>query len=68
MSKNDLRIHFGLGSDVKHIRLLQVYWPSGSVDTIRDIVPNSLIQVREGETEGKLNYQCCQIIGSRTYV
>ena len=54
MSQNDLRIHFGLGSDVKHIHLLEVFWPSGIIDTIRDVIPNSLIQIREGETESKL--------------
>ncbi len=54
MSQNDLRIHFGLGSDVKHIHLLEVFWPSGIIDTIRDVIPNSLIQIKEGETESKL--------------
>ena len=54
MSQNDLRIHFGLGSDVKYIQLLEVSWPSGIIDTIRDVIPNSLIQIREGETESKL--------------
>jgi hypothetical protein len=47
-SQNDLRIHFGLGKAEK-VQLLEVRWPSGQVDTLKDIKPNQLIFVKEGE-------------------
>jgi enediyne biosynthesis protein E4 len=47
-SQNDLRIHFGLGKAEK-VHLLEVRWPSGQVDTLKDIKPNQLIFVKEGE-------------------
>ena len=49
MSQNDLRVHFGLGPDVRRINLLEIIWPSGTVDRIRNVALNSLIQVKEGE-------------------
>jgi enediyne biosynthesis protein E4 len=48
LSQNDLRIHFGLGKAEK-IDLLEIRWPSGRVDTLRDLKPNQLIVVKEGE-------------------
>ena len=48
ISQNDLRIHFGLGRAEK-VDLLEIRWPSGLVDTIKDIKANQLIYVREGE-------------------
>jgi hypothetical protein len=47
-SQNDLRIHFGLGKADK-VQLLEIRWPSGQVDTLKDIKPNQLIFVKEGE-------------------
>ena len=47
-SQNDLRIHFGLGKAEK-VQLLEIRWPSGQVDTLKDIKPNQLILVKEGE-------------------
>jgi enediyne biosynthesis protein E4 len=47
-SQNDLRIHFGLGRAEK-VQLLEILWPSGQVDTLKDIKPNQLIFVKEGE-------------------
>ena len=29
--------------------LLEVHWPSGQVDTMKDVKPNQLIYVKEGE-------------------
>ncbi|HYL63398.1 MAG TPA: CRTAC1 family protein [Candidatus Methylomirabilis sp.] len=48
ISQNDLRVHFGLGKAEK-VELLEIRWPSGAVDTLKDIKPNQLIVVKEGE-------------------
>ena len=47
ISQNDLRIHFGIGSATK-IDLLEVKWPSGTVELLKDIAANRLIYVKEG--------------------
>jgi enediyne biosynthesis protein E4 len=47
-SQNDLRIHFGLGKADK-VDLLEVHWPSGQIDTLKNIKSNQLIFVKEGE-------------------
>jgi len=47
-SQNDLRVHFGIGKAEK-VELLEIHWPSGLVETFRDIKPNQLIFVKEGE-------------------
>ena len=47
-SQNDMRIHFGIGKAEK-IDLLEIHWPSGTVDSLKDIKPNQLIYVKEGE-------------------
>jgi len=47
-SQNDLRIHFGLGKAEK-VDLLEIRWPSGQVDSIKNVKPNQLIYVKEGE-------------------
>jgi hypothetical protein len=47
-AQNDLRVHFGIGSATK-IDLLEIRWPSGVVDTLKDIQPNQLVYVKEGE-------------------
>jgi hypothetical protein len=48
ISQNDLRIHFGLGKAGK-VDVLEIRWPSGHVDTLRDLKANQLIFVKEGE-------------------
>ena len=47
LSQNDLRLHFGLG-DRKSIDFIEVRWSSGVVDTVRDIVPNRILVIKEG--------------------
>ena len=47
-SHDDLRLHFGLGESRKADRV-EVYWPSGQVDVLKDVTANQLITVREGE-------------------
>jgi enediyne biosynthesis protein E4 len=47
-AQNDLRIHFGIGTASK-VDLLEIRWPSGAIETLKDIQPNQLIYVKEGE-------------------
>jgi hypothetical protein len=46
-SQNDLRVHFGLGKAEK-VDLLEIRWPSGQVDSIKDIRANQVVYVKEG--------------------
>ena len=46
-SQNDLRVHFGLGKAEK-VDLLEVRWPSGQIDTMKDVKPNQVVYVKEG--------------------
>ncbi|HWJ47559.1 MAG TPA: ASPIC/UnbV domain-containing protein, partial [Candidatus Udaeobacter sp.] len=46
-SQNDLRVHFGLGKAEK-VDSLEIRWPSGQVDTLKDIKANQVIFVKEG--------------------
>jgi enediyne biosynthesis protein E4 len=48
ISQNDLRVHFGIGKAEK-IELLEIRWPSGQVDTLKDVKPNQQIFVEEGK-------------------
>ena len=48
VSQSDLRVHFGLGKAEK-VDLLEIRWPSGLVDSLKDVPPNQLIYVKEGE-------------------
>jgi len=48
ISQNDLRVHFGLGKADK-ADILEIRWPSGQIDTLKDVKANQLIYVREGE-------------------
>ena len=47
-SQNDLRVHFGLGKAEK-VDLLEIRWPSGQVDTLKDVKANQVIFVKEAE-------------------
>jgi enediyne biosynthesis protein E4 len=46
-SQNDLRVHFGIGIAEK-VELLEIRWPSGQVDTLKDLKANQLYYVTEG--------------------
>jgi hypothetical protein len=45
-SQNDLRVHFGLG---KHqmVKTVELQWPSGQVDILKNIAANQMITVKE---------------------
>jgi hypothetical protein len=46
-SHDDLRVHFGLGAQERAERI-EVRWPSGAVDVLRDVPARRLLRVREG--------------------
>jgi hypothetical protein len=46
-SASDLRIHFGL-NDAKKVDVIEIRWPSGTVDTLKDLDVNRLYVVEEG--------------------
>ena len=46
-SHNDLRLHFGLADKVKADQV-EIRWPSGQTETIRDIPANQIVTIREG--------------------
>ncbi|HWW18317.1 MAG TPA: CRTAC1 family protein [Candidatus Saccharimonadales bacterium] len=48
ISQNDLRVHFGLGKAEK-VEILEIRWPSGRIDTLKDLKSNQLLYVKEGE-------------------
>ena len=47
-SQSDLRVHFGLGKAGK-VDLLEIHWPSGQVDILKDVPVNQLVFVKEGQ-------------------
>jgi enediyne biosynthesis protein E4 len=47
-SQGDLRVHFGLGSADK-VELLEIRWPSGQLDSLKNVAANRVIHVKEGE-------------------
>ncbi|HUL15384.1 MAG TPA: CRTAC1 family protein [Terriglobales bacterium] len=46
ISQSDLRVHFGIGLAEK-VDLLEIRWPSGAVDSLKDLAPNRLYYVTE---------------------
>jgi hypothetical protein len=48
LGQNDLRVHFGLAEAARADRL-EVRWPSGHVDVVRDIAANQIVTIREGD-------------------
>jgi hypothetical protein len=53
LSSGDLRLHFGLG-ERQEVEELKLYWPSGQVDTLKNIPADRQILVQEGLSEWKL--------------
>ncbi len=47
LSQNDLRLHFGLGA-MTHIDLVEIRWPSGKVETLKDLAADRFYSVLEG--------------------
>jgi enediyne biosynthesis protein E4 len=52
-SHDDLRLHFGLGEKTK-ADSLEIRWPSGQVDILKNLPANQLVTVKEGQSNNKL--------------
>jgi enediyne biosynthesis protein E4 len=48
MSSNDPRVHFGLG-DATRVDLVEIHWPSGSVEKIRLPSVDRIFTIEEGK-------------------
>jgi len=48
LSQNDLRVHFGLG-DATRIDSVEIHWPSGATDVLRNLSADHLYAVLEGK-------------------
>jgi len=46
-SQNDLRLHFGL-DQAKSVDLVEIRWPSGQIDSFRNLDVNKLYAMQEG--------------------
>ena len=51
-SQSDLRVHFGLGGATKVDRL-EVHWPSGRVEVLKDLPAGQVVHVEEGKGQVK---------------
>ena len=49
LSQSDLRLHFGLREHAT-VDLIEISWPSGSVDRLKGIASNQFLRVEEGGT------------------
>jgi hypothetical protein len=47
LGQSDLRVHVGLGTAARADRL-DVHWPGGRVETLRDVPANQIVTVRQG--------------------
>jgi hypothetical protein len=45
-SVDDLRLHFGLGG-AQEASSVEIRWPSGKVETLRNIQPGQVLKIRE---------------------
>src|SRR5688572_7345584 len=48
LGQNDLRAHFGLG-EATRVERIDVRWPAGVVETIRDVAADQIVTVTEGQ-------------------
>jgi len=46
MSSSDKRVHFGLG-DEKQISSIEIRWPRGAVQTLKDVAADRILKVEE---------------------
>ncbi len=46
LSSNDRRAHFGLGSD-KEAKVVEVRWPSGTVQVLKDVAGDQMLEIDE---------------------
>jgi hypothetical protein len=48
LGQNDLRAHVGLG-EATRVERIDVRWPAGKTDTIRDVAANQIVTITEGQ-------------------
>jgi tetratricopeptide (TPR) repeat protein len=48
LGQNDLRAHVGLG-EAARVDRIDVRWPAGQTESIRDVAPNQVVTVTEGQ-------------------
>jgi len=48
MSQSDVRAHFGLGA-VTAAERIDIQWPSGAMETVRDVAANQIVTIQEGK-------------------
>jgi hypothetical protein len=48
LGQNDLRVHFGVG-ETKRIERLEIRWPGGETETLREVAVNQIVTVTEGK-------------------
>jgi hypothetical protein len=48
LGQNDLRAHFGLGG-ITRVEKIDVRWPAGDVETIRDVAADQIVTITEGK-------------------
>ena len=48
LSQNDVRVHFGLGA-AKKIETVEIRWPSGKIETLKDLDADKFYSVLEGQ-------------------
>jgi hypothetical protein len=48
LSQNDRRLHFGLEKATK-VDLIEVHWPSGTVDKVANTGVNKMVTIKEGQ-------------------
>ena len=46
-SHNDMRLHFGLGTN-KQSDLVEIRWPNGQTESVKDVPGNRIVTVKEG--------------------
>ncbi len=46
-SQNDLRVHFGVGK-APTVKRLEIQWPSGAIETFKDLPVNQILTIKEG--------------------
>ena len=51
MSTSDKRVHFGLGEE-KRVKTVEIRWPSGAVQELRDVKGDQFLKVEETEPSG----------------
>ena len=45
-SHNDLRLHFGLGTNQKAVQI-EIRWPNGQAETFEDVAVNQIVMIKE---------------------